>query len=280
MEIAQLRALVAVVDAGSFDAAARVLHVTPSAVSQRIKVLESSAGAVLVRRAKPATATDAGARYVRLGRQLDALLADATAPEQNVAVPLAVGSDVLATWLLPALLALPDGVQVDVRREDQGHSADLLRAGAVMGAITSDPEAVAGCTSEPLGVMRYRPRASAAFARRWFPDGATVAALTVAPVVVFDRKDELQDRYLAARSRAVLDPPRHHIPESTTFALAVRGGLGWAMLPDAQAEGTVVLDERRHVDVPLHWQQWALRTPALDAVADAVRAVAASALRR
>jgi LysR family transcriptional regulator (chromosome initiation inhibitor) len=36
----QLAALAAVVELGSFDAAAERLHVTPSAVSQRIKALE------------------------------------------------------------------------------------------------------------------------------------------------------------------------------------------------------------------------------------------------
>ena len=40
----QLDTLVAVVEAGSFEAAAVRLHVTPSAVSQRIRALEASAG--------------------------------------------------------------------------------------------------------------------------------------------------------------------------------------------------------------------------------------------
>lgn len=44
----QLAALAAVVELGSFDAAAERLHVTPSAVSQRIKSLEQQVGQVLV----------------------------------------------------------------------------------------------------------------------------------------------------------------------------------------------------------------------------------------
>lgn len=40
----QLAALAAVVELGSFDAAAERLHVTPSAVSQRIKSLEQQVG--------------------------------------------------------------------------------------------------------------------------------------------------------------------------------------------------------------------------------------------
>lgn len=51
----QLAALAAVIECGSFDAAADRLHVTPSAVSQRIKALESRVGQVLVVRDKPCT---------------------------------------------------------------------------------------------------------------------------------------------------------------------------------------------------------------------------------
>jgi LysR family transcriptional regulator (chromosome initiation inhibitor) len=278
VDIPQLHALAAAVEHGSFDAAARALHITPSAVSQRIKALESSVGAVLVQRSKPTIATEVGAKYVRLARQLDALLTETRHDAGPVTVPVAVSSDALATWVLPALATLERSVLVDVRREDQDHSAALLRAGAVMAAITTDPVPVQGCVAELLGTMRYRPVAAPAFAREWFPDGGTVDELRAAPVVVFDRKDDLQDRYLRARSTDRLDPPRHHIPESVAYARAVALGLGWGMLPPQQSDGLVIIDPHRHVDVTLYWQQWALRTPGLDAVADAVRTAAAREL--
>jgi len=281
MDLAHLQALLAAIDEGSFDAAAVALHVTPSAVSQRIKALETNAGSVLVRRSKPTAVTEAGRPYLRLARQVDALVAEA----QNVAttdVTLAISADALASWVLPALASLPPGITVDVRREDQDHSADLLRDGTVMAAITTDSAPVQGCTSERLGVMRYRPMASTAFADRWLPEGGTVAELAVAPVVVFDRKDDLQHAYLRRRSSRRLDPPRHYIPGSIEFAQAVRSGMGWAMLPDQQSSGwrdeMVEFDSERHTDVTLYWQQWSLRTPALEAVAGAVREAASVAL--
>ena len=49
MDYAGLQALAAVIREGSFERAARKLHITPSAVSQRIKQLEERAGQVLVR---------------------------------------------------------------------------------------------------------------------------------------------------------------------------------------------------------------------------------------
>jgi LysR family transcriptional regulator, chromosome initiation inhibitor len=288
VELAQLSALASVLDEGSFDAAAAALHLTPSAVSQRIKALERSAGQVLVRRARPATATEAGETYLRLARQLTTLVEAARREIDERAghptVPLAVNADSLATWVLPALATVADVATFDLRREDQAHTTELLRSGAVMAAITSEASPVQGCWATRLGTMRYRPVAAPAFVDRWFGDGASAAALAQAPVVVFDRKDHLQDDYLRKVTRRRLDPPRHHVPSSADYAEALRLGFGWGMLPRQQYDGPVaagdllVVDPRRHVDVTLFWQQWSLRTPALDAIAQAIAAAARTAL--
>ncbi|NKY07016.1 LysR family transcriptional regulator, partial [Cellulomonas hominis] len=66
VDLPQLRALLAVVDEGSFEGAAVALHLTQSAVSQRIRALETAVGQVLVRRTRPAGVTEAGAVYLRL----------------------------------------------------------------------------------------------------------------------------------------------------------------------------------------------------------------------
>jgi LysR family transcriptional regulator (chromosome initiation inhibitor) len=291
MDLSQLTALAAVVDEGSFDAAAAALHVTPSAVSQRIKALEQSAGQVLVRRTRPTAVTEPGEAYLRLARQIDALVREAAVETRAdgdgftpVTVPIAVSADSMATWLLPALATVGPGICFDLHRDDQSRTADLLRAGTVMAAITSVDEPVQGCRSERLGVTRYRPMATPAFVERWFAGGVTVDALAVAPMVVFDRNDDLQDRYLRRRTTRRLTPPRHYVPASADFAEAVVLGLGWGVLPHEQSDeverqgGLVELDPGQHVDVVLHWQQWTLRTPALEAVAAAVRSAAAQHL--
>ncbi|NQX12481.1 LysR family transcriptional regulator ArgP [Microbacteriaceae bacterium VKM Ac-2855] len=286
LDLAQLRALAAAVQHGTFDAAARALHITPSAVSQRIKALEIAAGRVLLVRSKPVAVTDAGSGILRLARQIDALSADATRalePDSAhpVTVPLAVNADSLATWVLPALAAMPSGIVFELHRADQEHTTRLLRDGTVMAAITAEAEPVQGCTVTRLGRMIYRATAAPAFAERWFAEGATADALALAPVVVFDRDDRLQHRYLRARSRRALHPPQHQVPGSTDFVEAVRLGLGWGMLPDQQADplgAQLVRLEGEPIEVPLYWQQWSLRTPSLDAVAAAVAEAASGAL--
>src|SRR6201994_5021958 len=87
----QLDALVAIADHGSFDAAARQLHITPSAVSQRVRALEAAAGQVLVSRGTPCRPTPHGEWLVRLGRQTSLLYAEASQAITAVtAVDLAV----------------------------------------------------------------------------------------------------------------------------------------------------------------------------------------------
>jgi len=291
VDLPQLRALLAVVDEGSFEGAAVALHLTQSAVSQRIRALETAVGQVLVRRTRPAGVTAAGEVYLRLARQVLALADEAHAAVTAGAtsgrpvLPIAVNSDSLGTWVLPALAPLADEIVFDLHREDQDHSADLLREGTVVAAITTAARPVQGCTSHRLGVLRYRPMVAAHRAAALLPDGPTPAGLATAPLVVFDRKDDLQDRYLRGRGADPALPPRHHVPASADFTTAVRLGLGWGMLPDAdasagEADGTLVdLDPGRHVDVTLHWQQWTVRTAALERTGAAVRAAAAAYLR-
>jgi LysR family transcriptional regulator (chromosome initiation inhibitor) len=286
MDLSQLQALVAAVDHGTFDAAARALHVTPSAISQRIRALENAVGGVLLQRTKPILPTVVGVTYLRLARQIDALTADAAAEvalgnaHEWQRLSLAINGDSLATWAMPALAEMAHDVIFDIHREDQDHSAELLRNGTVMAAITTEVKPVQGCTSHPLGVMRYRPMASPGFVRRWFHDGVTAATLAVAPVVVFDDKDDIQHRYLRGFSIELLTPPQHFVPVSADFAEAVRMGFGWGMLPDQQSAGpeargeVVGLAAGEPVDVALHWQQWSLQMAALDRVADVIASVA------
>ncbi|MEV7726447.1 LysR family transcriptional regulator ArgP [Streptomyces sp. NPDC087917] len=292
----QVRTLLAVVDEGTFDAAAAALHVTPSAVSQRVKALEQRTGRVLLMRAKPVRPTESGEVLVRFGRQLARLERDARAElgmdtaegaAGPVRLPIAVNADSLATWFLPALTRAPQEPQVcfELYREDEGHTTALLREGRVMAAVTSSPVPVAGCTVRALGLARYLPVANPAFAARYLA-GAPDRFLREAPVITFDRRDDLQDAYVRALAGpgAAASPARHRMPTSEGFRDAVAAGLGWGLVPEAQAEpllraGAVVpVGAGRPLDVRLYWQQWKLDSPALARVAGAVAEAAREAL--
>ncbi len=296
----RLEALAAAVSEGTFEAAARKLHVTPSAISQRVKALESSLGRALVVRSKPVRPTASGTVVLRGARQIQAINADVAAELGDVAedggpisrvpgaagrpvvIPIAANADSLDTWLMPALATVSAPIVFDIVRDDEGRTAEFLRQGEVMAAVTASADPAPGCTVTRLGDMWYRPKATSDFCSRWFADGVTAAALASAPVVVFDRNDHLQDGYLRRRLRREPDPPRQYVPGSHAYYEAVRLGIGWGMVPDLQDEpgggAAVQLDPSGATAVTLHWQQWRLRTRALDLVASAVRTGAGLAL--
>jgi LysR family transcriptional regulator (chromosome initiation inhibitor) len=288
LDAAQLATFSAVVAEGSFEAAARALHVTPSAVSQRIKALEQAVGQVLVRRARPCEPTEAGRPLVRLAGQVALLESEALAAARGALadgpartrLAVVVNADSLATWFLPALTALPGdpAVSFEILQDDQDHTAELLRAGTVMAAVTAQPEPVQGCRAERLGAMRYLPVAAPAVHERHFVDG-----FASAPMIVLNRKDRLQHRFLGTLTRRALDPPIHYIPAAGAFVEAIRLGLGWGLMPEQTARDDLAAGRcvdlthgRRHLDVPLHWQRWRIDSTALDALTAAVRAAAAA----
>jgi len=279
----QLETLVAIVEEGSFDAAARRLRLTPSAVSQRIRALERTAGSVLLRRASPVGVTEAGEPLLRLGRQLRLLTAEAVAVLDGtggMALPVAVNADSLATWFRPVLAAAaartPTALRLHV--EDQAHSHELLRSGAVVAAVTDAPEPVQGCTVERLGEQRYTAAAAPALLAAHRRGGGIDWANL--PMVVFNEKDRLQDQVLeacgVARPAVV-----HRVPTTADFLAAIELGLGWGMLPDGQFEpsrraGRVqAVPGAAALSVTLHWQRWRLPSEALAALTDDVRRAAA-----
>lgn len=275
--------LAVIVDEGTMDAAATRLNITPSAVSQRVKALETALGTVALVRSKPARATPAGAAVVRLARQYMLLERDALRDggvvegDAPARVPLAINADSLATWVLPALAPLARGGRIvfDLHRDDQDFTTGLLEAGTVMGAVSSASRAVAGCRVTPLARMRYLPVAHPDFAARWFAGGIGTAALTAAPRIDFDRRDGLQRRWLTARGIDPHDTPVHYVPASADFASATVLGYGWSLLPSVQAApllaaGALAPLGGDHVDVQLWWHQWNLNSPLLDAVSDAL----------
>jgi LysR family transcriptional regulator (chromosome initiation inhibitor) len=279
----QLAAFAAVIEHGSFDAAAARLHVTPSAVSQRIKALEQRVGQVLVVREKPCTSTAAGVPLLRLAAQTALLESEALAEmgggeDTSPRITLAVNADSMATWFTRVFNALDD-VLLDVRIEDQDHSTRLLREGVVMGAVTTERTPVPGCRVQALGVMRYVPVASPSYLQRHLPDGFVAQAVAEAPSLAWNRADALQDMLVRKAFRRHIVRPQHFVPTAEGFGAAVRAGLGWGMFPENLAapqfaDGSFVRVSDVHLDVPLFWQCWKLDSSMIRRITDAVRSAA------
>jgi LysR family transcriptional regulator (chromosome initiation inhibitor) len=288
LDYSALSALAAVVREGSFERAARALHVTPSAISQRIRLLEERV------RDQPCRATETGRRLcqhvdrVRLLEQelqgaLPALAPQGIAP---VALPIAVNADSLATWLAPALATFgaEHPVLMEVSVDDQDHTTEWLRSGAVLAAVTATARPAAGCNSRPLGAMRYLAAASPAYVQRHFADGVGAGSLARAPSLVFNTKDELQARWARRLCHRHVELPRHMLPSSQAFVAAAVAGMGWGLHPQAliashlEAGTLVELVPDTPLDVPLHWQCARAASALLDGLSREVLAAARAAL--
>ena len=295
LDYAALSALAAVVREGSFERAAQALHVTPSAVSQRIRALEERVGCALVVREQPCRATETGRRLCRhvdrvrlLEQELQGTL-PALAPKgvTRVTLPIAVNADSLATWFAPAIAAFAADapVLVELAVDDQDHTSEWLRSGAVLAAVTGSARAAAGCNLRPLGAMRYLAVASPTFVARHFSGGVGAGSLARAPSLVFNTKDDLQARWVRRLCRRAVDLPRHSVPSPHAFVTAAAAGMGWGLQPQALIrsqlrDGSLVeLVPNNPLDVALYWQHARAASSLLDGLSRAVLRAAAGALR-
>lgn len=283
-------AFMAAVDAGSLEAAASQLKITPSAVSQRITALEQDLGTPLLVRARPCRPTAPGMRLLQFLRRRALLEAEFLAEREDgnapVRVTLAVNNDTLATWLLPALapLLIDEALLVEFVLDNQSHTFSLLEQGLALACVSGEPAPMRGCTVTPLGTMRYRLVAAPGFAARWFPHGIDRETARRAPVMVFDRKDTLQSSFLLQHFGLPDGAyPFHYVPASDPYVQSIRLGLGYGLLPLEQcaamldAGSLVDLTPTLHVDVPLYWHAWRIQPPRLErmgaALVKAARAV-------
>ena len=294
LDYASLAALAAVVREGSFEKAALALGVTPSAVSQRIKGLEERVGAVLVLRSAPCRSTAIGAKLCAHLERVRLLESDVVhdLPGLGVVEPtspqvrIAVNADSLSTWFPQAASTFVNETNalLDLVLEDESHTAELLRSGDVLAAVTAEPVPVVGCRTYTLGGIEYVAVASPAFVARFFPSGVDAKSLQQAPVLRFGRKDEIQAQWAQRAHGVDLASPVHWTPSTQGMLDLARAGLGWSTAPqviaapDLAAGRLVELTVAPRLAVKLYWQRSRLGARLLDRLTDAVRKTAARAL--
>lgn len=289
LDARQLEALATVIESGSFGAAAKSLSVTLAAVSLRIKSLEAALGQRLLVRGKQVRATPAGQALLGHVKQVRLMEADLmaglpgagadTARLQTLSV--AVNADSLTSWFLPGVApALQQhGLLLDVVVDDQDHTHDALKSGDVIGCVTTLAQAMRGCVAEPLGTMRYRCVAAPALVTEW--SNQLPHRMLRSPAVIFNRKDSLQDAWLAQHFnlQGALYP-RHFVPAVDAFELALELGMGWGMVPELllrARNGRAPLQEvvpGQPVDVVLYWQHWAREPLAAERLTQAIKRAA------
>lgn len=270
MDYKLLRAVAAVIQEGGFERAASVLHITQSAVSQRVKLLEDQLGKLVLTRTTPPMPTDAGLALMKHFKQVELLeneLKETIDQDSSawVTLPVGVNADSIATWFVKAVAPFVKGTNVllDVRVEDQEQTHQLLRSGEVMGCVSDQKNPFNGCSVKYLGEMPYRLVASPDYMERWFSDGVTFEQLSLAPALIFGRKDDLHNKFIElAWGQRPGQLNAHYLPSSEKFVDYIISGITYGMLLDQQSEeliqngDLVELSEGKVLTVPLYWHYW------------------------
>jgi LysR family transcriptional regulator, chromosome initiation inhibitor len=297
LDARQLEAFAAVVEHGGFGPAAKALSITLAAVSLRIRALEEQLGQRLLVRGKSVRATAAGQALLAHVKQVRMMEADVLGGLQGGAVgrgaraawqtlAVAVNADSLASWFLPGVAPLLQRhrLLLDILIEDQDHTHDALKSGEVIGCVTTLAQPMRGCVAEPLGVMRYLCLAAPSVLERCHTPGGAISPhrLLSQPAVIFNRKDGLQDVFLAQHF-GLKQPnyPRHFAPAVDAFENALVLGMGWGMVPALHLPNLPGLQELvpgAWVDVVLYWQHWAREAPSAQRLTQAVKAAAHASL--
>lgn len=283
-----LECLAAIVETGGFEKAAQRLHVTQSAVSQRLRALEEQVGSVLVVRSRPLRPTQAGQLLLKHAQQMRLLRADldrdlqALAPyaagNTGACLAVAVNADSIATWALDAFTPLVrNGLALEVITDDQDFTQEWLRSGQVLGCVTTLGQPLQGCQVHTLGSMRYLAVASADFAAQHLPQGLDRHNFQRVPFLSFNRKDDMQAEFVAhllGLSKVVLQSL--YLPNSEAQVRAVEAGWGVGVLPELLVrerltQGALVdVAPGTMIDIGLYWHCWNLQSVLLQELTQAV----------
>ncbi len=268
-----LAALNAVLTQQSFELAAKVLFVTQSAISQRIKLLEENLGQPVIVRSQPIVATVAGARllaHYKMVRQLEndllpELLPDA--PKKPIKFSLAVNADSIATWFLGAITPVlkNDLVELDLIITNESKTIDKLRSGEALGAVSNQQKALPGYQSFYLGRMDFILVAAPEFKQRYFANGLNKESLRLAPGISFDPDDDMHVNFIEQHFKlAARDYYCHSVRSSQAFVELAKQGAAYCLVPQLQVQqelldGSLInLCQDKVLKQPLYWHSWVL----------------------
>lgn len=289
-----LECLAAIVEEGGFERAAKRLSITQSAVSQRLRALETQAGTVLIVRGRPLKPTPAGRLLLKHTMQLRLLHSDlehdlrklspgtSNSVREEDRVSIAVNADSIATWALPALDALvQQGLPLEIIADDQDFTQEWLREGQVLGCVTTLKNALRGCKVVSLGAMGYVAVASKAAIAKFCPNGLSPHSFRQLPFIAFNRKDDLQTEFVSRTFRLKqVNLNQCFVPSSEGQVKAALAGWGASVVPELlvrpllDSGALVNLAPGSTLPVELYWHCWNLESSLLDSLTRAVTAAA------
>ncbi|PSW20707.1 ArgP/LysG family DNA-binding transcriptional regulator [Photobacterium sanctipauli] len=287
----EMETLIAIIDGQSFDSAARHLNISPGAVSQRIKSLENRLGRSVLIRSTPPKTTAAGEQVLTYARRLLLIQKEMGLALKNnldadvLSLTIAVNHDSLSCWFLDVVSSLSDKphLSFDIRTSNTISTQELLKSGEVIAAITSKNNQVAGCKTRYLGKLEYIPVCSQSFFKSHFSSDLGKAQLASAPIVLFDRNDDLVKKFLSLYKLQADQVKTHYIPCSHILLDAIKRGIGWTMLPRLLIEDQLTTSELvtiapHSLFIELYWNTWEQVSETITQVENQVISIASKKL--
>ncbi len=260
-----------VVERGSFEKAALHMGLTQSAVSQRVKLLESRLGKPVLIRGAELKTTEVGQallNHVAKVQLLEEQLASSVAlpDSEAIRIRVAVNADSVSCWWFPAVSDYfnNNNVMLDIVIEDQNYGLDRMKKGDVSACLCTAPTPLQGARCAYIGDLECSLYASPSFKQLYFPQGITKQAVEHAPAVIYGYKDELHDVALKDL-KLPTTYPFHICPSSEGIEQMINTGMAYGVLATKQAEPSVEngkcsrlvsIEQTPGLSIPLYWHYW------------------------
>ncbi len=288
-EYRQLEALGAVIECGGFDRAAEALGLTQSAVTHRVKHLETYVGKPLVVRSNPPVPTDAGiplySHFKKMRLLEKDLQLDMSGGITGQPLSLGVNASALGSWFRPVLKHIMKSTLVDLHVGEANVVHHLLQQGNLAGCISIRSKPSRGCYVDYLGELVLRCVATRDFRTRYFPRGITEDEMKKAPAVLFHPESQMMRIFQKkVMGVAPFDVPTHIIPAQHEYLEMISSGVGYGFMPEPlfqtmQADRELIdLSPLGPIIIPQYWHRWGIDSQLLSGVTARIREEAASRL--
>lgn len=267
-----IEALHTVIELQSFEMAAQKLHITQSAVSQRIKTIETHYREPILIRTLPYRPTVLGKQLIGHFKRVCLLeedLENQLAPTSIFPrMSIAINRDSLETWFLEwaSEAEIIREITLEVIADDQELTLNYLKNGLVSACLSTSGKAIIGGEVKPVGSMDYMLVASPSFIKNYFSNQDLKQNLLKAPAIKFDQNDRLHERYLETFFQ--LDDKElktHVIPSVRGFKQFVLLGYGYALIPridivEELKKKQLIPLSKKVWELPMYWHSWAVES--------------------
>lgn len=265
-----IEALYTVLKLQSFAKAAEKLHITQSAVSQRIKALEDAYSEKVLVRHFPYALTSLGRSLMGVHQQLclleESFKEEVLTTQERPHLAISINRDSLETWFLDLLekTEIFNKMTLEILAADQEETINFFKNGVVSACLSTYNQPIQGSKSIFLGDMEYILVASPQFVKKHSLH--KVENLKKSTIIKFDRQDNLQDRFLEKYfSISSREFAAHYIPSIRAFKKYAILGYGYCLIPkldvieELKSKKLVWLHKDKTWKMPLYWHCWSLQ---------------------